>query len=341
MNDALLAASIIWLFVFMYAILGSVDFGAGFWGMVYSQKEDDRAGALANRFLSPTWEVTNVFLVMLVVSIVAFFPAALSQLSLALLVPGSLVLLLLLIRSTFMVYAYSAQRFQRALSVVSGVTGLLIPALLVLVLPIIAGGFIDSRTGQLLSDKLFMSPVTYAYLAFGLISELFLSAAFLADYSREADDEEAYVVFRRFALIFGPLTLFIGTIAVPLMGEQASWLRINIEGNRWWFFASAVIFFIGYSAYWWPTKGHHHRRGVPRAAFTLFILQFFLASLAYGVSHLPYLMYPVLTIKESVTNHNTFITLLISYGVGMAILVPGFYLFWRLFLKDKRYLHQE
>ncbi|SDX49643.1 cytochrome bd-I ubiquinol oxidase subunit 2 apoprotein [Marininema mesophilum] len=340
MNDALLAASIIWLFVFMYAILGSVDFGAGFWGMVYSQK-DDRAGALANRFLSPTWEVTNVFLVMLVVTLVAFFPSALTGLSLALLIPGSLVLLLLIIRSTFMVFAYSAQRFQRALSVVSGVTGLLIPALLVLVLPVVAGGFTDPKNGQLLADKLLTSPITYAYLAFGLTSELFLSAAFLADYSREADDDEAYAVFRRFALLFGPLSLLIGVVAVPLMGAEASWLRLNIEENRWWFFASAVIFFIGYSAYWWPTKRKDHKKGVPRAAFTAFILQFFLASAAYGMSHLPYLLYPTYTLEESVTNHNTFVSLLYSYGIGLAILVPGFYLFWRLFLKDKRYLSQE
>ncbi|MFC4075855.1 cytochrome d ubiquinol oxidase subunit II [Salinithrix halophila] len=337
MSNAILAISIIWMFVFMYAILGSVDFGAGFWGMVYGRLKDNRAGALANRFLSPTWEVTNVFLVMLVVTLVVFFPSAVTSLALALLLPGSLVLILLTIRSALMVFAYSAPRFQNALSIVSGTTGLLIPALLVLVLPVVAGGFIDPADGRLLTGKLFSSRVTYTYLAFGLASELFLSAAFLADYSREAEDEEAYLVFRRHAIWLGPLTLLVGMVTVLSMGPEAGWLRANISENSGWFLASATAFLFGYSAYWWKTK---RGQGAPRIAFTAFILQFVLASYAYGVSHLPYMIYPALTLQEGITNPSIFRSLLISYAIGLAILVPGFYLFWRLFLKDKRYLNR-
>jgi cytochrome d ubiquinol oxidase subunit II len=341
MNDALVAVSILWLFVFMYAILGSVDFGAGFWGMVYSQRGKTRAGALANRFLSPTWEVTNVFLVLLVVTLVTFFPTAVYPLGMALLIPGSLVLLLLTFRSTFMVFQYNTDRFRETLRIVSGLTGLLIPSLLVLVLPVVTGGMIDPHTGELMLDVLFTRPITYAYLAFGLSSELFLSAAFLSDYSREADDEEAVRVFRNHARWLGPVALLSGMAAVFLMGTEAAWLREGIGEERWWFLASGVLFVIGTIALWMQSGDTRFHRRLPRLAFTCFVGQYALASLAYGRAHLPYLVYPDITIDAAVTNPTMFRSLLVSYGIGLAILIPGFYYFWRLFLKDKRYLHQE
>ncbi|MDR6226814.1 cytochrome d ubiquinol oxidase subunit II [Desmospora profundinema] len=341
MNDALVAISILWLFVFMYAILGSVDFGAGFWGMVYSRRGKTRAGALANRFLSPTWEVTNVFLVLLVVTLVTFFPTAVYPIGMALLVPGSLVLLLLTFRSTFMVFQYNTDRFQEILSVVSGVTGLLIPSLLVLVLPILTGGFIDPDTGELMLGALFTRPISYAYLTFGLSSELFLSSAFLSDYSREADDDEAYRVFRNHARWLGPVALLAGITAVFLMGYEAVWLRQGIEAQRWWFLASGILFLTGYAALWIKPAHPRWSRGLPRLAFVCFIGQYALASLAYGRAHLPYMVYPDITVDAAVTNPAMFRSLLVSYAIGLAILIPGFYYFWQLFLKDKRYLHRE
>ncbi|PTX63303.1 cytochrome bd-I ubiquinol oxidase subunit 2 apoprotein [Melghirimyces profundicolus] len=340
MDEAILAISLVWLFVFIYAILGSVDFGTGFWGMVYTRK-GAQAGSIANRFLSPTWEVTNVFLVLLVVTLVAFFPAAIYSFGMALLIPGSLVLILLTIRSTFMVFHHSVQRFRNTLDIVSGVTGVLIPSLLVSVLPILTGGFIDPETRTLRIGKLFTSPVTCAYLAFGLSSELFLSAAFLADYSREADNESTYRVFRRHVVWLGPLTLATAVLTTFLMGREAVWLRDRLLEERLWFFLSFAAFLIGYLALFWKSRDPGKSRGLPRLSFTLFITQYALASFAYGRAHLPYLVYPDLTVAKSVTNPEMFRYLLVSYAIGLAILVPGFYLFWRLFLKDKRYLHQR
>ncbi|MET1193991.1 hypothetical protein ABWU21_22730, partial [Bacillus licheniformis] len=35
MGDSLLAITVIWGFIFIYAVMGTMDFGAGFWSMVY------------------------------------------------------------------------------------------------------------------------------------------------------------------------------------------------------------------------------------------------------------------------------------------------------------------
>ena len=68
MADALIAITILWGFVFIYAVMATMDFGAGFWSMIYMNREKTKATNIANRYLSPTWEVTNTFIVALVVA---------------------------------------------------------------------------------------------------------------------------------------------------------------------------------------------------------------------------------------------------------------------------------
>ncbi|MCG3056439.1 hypothetical protein KZ287_30170, partial [Escherichia coli] len=50
----------------------------------------------------------------------------------------------------------------------------------------------------------------------------------------------------------------------------------------------------------------------------------------------PYVIYPNVTIETGFTHPDAFRSLFITYIVGFAILFPGFYYFWRLFMKDNR-----
>ena len=64
MSLEVLGISVLWLFLFGYVIIGSIDFGAGFFN-AYSLITG-RNHILTNiiqRYLSPVWEITNVFLV--------------------------------------------------------------------------------------------------------------------------------------------------------------------------------------------------------------------------------------------------------------------------------------
>ncbi|MFD7525943.1 MULTISPECIES: cytochrome d ubiquinol oxidase subunit II [Paenibacillus] len=341
MSDVTLAVSVLWVFLFTYSILGSIDFGAGFWSMYFSGQHHTKAGALANRYLSPTWEVTNVFLVLFVVALAGFFPKATHMLGAALLVPVSLVLLLLLVRSTFMVYAYSVSKHGRLLRVVSGITGLLIPGLLVSVLPITLGGFVTVENGVpvLHLGELFTSLTEYAHLGFGLSTELFMSALFLADYSREAGDEETYRDYRRLAIIWGPINLLMAMLTVSTFSEHAPWIVEGFKRYAFWFGLSVAAFIAAYILL--LKRRPDGRRGYPRASIITVIIQYGLASYAYFSAHMPYMVYPHLTFDEGITNPTMFRSLFIGYIVSSAILVPVFYLFWRLFLKDKRYLQKE
>ncbi|MDA6082971.1 cytochrome d ubiquinol oxidase subunit II, partial [Escherichia coli] len=70
--------------------------------MIYFNRPKIKAANVANRYLSPTWEVTNTFIVAIVVAVYSLFPTAAYTLGTVLLIPGSIILLLLAIRSAFL-----------------------------------------------------------------------------------------------------------------------------------------------------------------------------------------------------------------------------------------------
>jgi cytochrome bd ubiquinol oxidase subunit II len=330
----------VWVVLYIYSLAGSIDFGASFWAMVHANQET-QAGRIANRFLSPTWEVTNTILVLLVVMTIGFFPKAAYMLGNVLIVPVSIILLLITVRSAFMVFAFSVERYRKVLQIVSGLTALFIPALLISALPVTQGGFVQMIQGQaaLYFGKWLTSPSIYLYILFGLSSELFLSSLFLADYARESDDDSAYEVYHRYAVLFGPITLLVAVLALYTLEPEAAWLLDRLLRYKMWYVWSIIAFLIGYVSLWWKTKDQ--KVGRPRVAMVFVVIQYALATFAYGAAHLPYIVYPYLTVDQAFTQINTFYSLLKVFTIGLAILLPGFVIHWRLFMKDKRYLEGE
>jgi cytochrome bd ubiquinol oxidase subunit II len=343
MTNELIAITVLWGFIFIYAVMATMDFGAGFWSMVYMNREKTKATNIANRYLSPTWEVTNVFIVAIVVALFSFFPGATFLLGTVLLLPGSIILLLLAIRSAFLVFAHIAKEYKKALTYISGISGLIIPALLISVLPITHGGFIETVDGvaRLRMDKLFTSPHEYAFIGFAISSTLFLSSLLLADYSNVANELEAYQIYRRDALVLGPISLLMALFIMLTMQNEATWLYEQMMNYLPWIIGSIAMFFVAGIALFLPSAKQTTVKGRPRLAVVAIVVQYFLASYAYGKAHLPYMIYPDVTIQSGFTHPNTFRALFTSYIVGFVILFPGFVYFWRLFMKDKRYLQQN
>lgn len=64
MSYEVIGITVLWLFLYGYLIVASIDFGAGFFAY-YAKitKQDHIINQIISRYLSPVWEVTNVFLV--------------------------------------------------------------------------------------------------------------------------------------------------------------------------------------------------------------------------------------------------------------------------------------
>ena len=129
MTLQIIGISVLWLFLFGYVIVASIDFGAGFFN-AYSRLRGKQhiLTRIIQRYLSPVWEVTNVFLVFFFVGIVGFFPETAYYYGTILLVPASIAVVLLAIRGSYYAFTTYGGLKHKRYTYLYGFSGLFIPA---------------------------------------------------------------------------------------------------------------------------------------------------------------------------------------------------------------------
>ncbi|MGE8004801.1 cytochrome d ubiquinol oxidase subunit II [Lysinibacillus sp. NPDC093216] len=333
MTLEILGISVLWIFLFGYVIVASIDFGAGFIN-AYSLLigKNHILTNIIKRYLSPVWEVTNVFLVFFFVGIVGFFPQTAFYYGTILLVPVSISLVLLAIRGSYYAFESYGARGHIGYTLTYGIAGLLIPASLSVVFAIAAGGYVDIVDGQPVLNywTLYTSPFAWSIVVLSIAAVLYISAVFLTWYAHKAKDKEATNLMRRYALAW----------AIPLMvsalGIMYEMKFINPESydhmvNLWWMFAISAVLFIITVVLIWMRKNYG-------LAVGLLIAQFAVAFFAYGIAQYPYLLYPYLTIYDSFTSTQMAIALVIAFILGLCLLIPSLFLLLKLFLFNKNYV---
>lgn len=333
MNIEILGITVLWIFLFGYIIVGAIDFGSGFFNAYSLLTGKERILTnIIQRYLSPVWEVTNVFLVFFFVGIIGFFPKTAFYYGTVLLVPVSFGILLLAVRGSYYAFETYGARGHKGYSFVYGIAGLLLPASLSIVLTISEGGFVELVNGQPSLDywKLFMSPLTWAIVVLSLAATLYISAVFLTWYANKAGDGEATELLRKYALIWALPTIIT---AGGIMFELRRHNPLHYEGiQRFWpMFAISLLLFIGTVILLWQRKKYG-------LAFGLLAGQFAFAFFGYGASHYPYLLYPYLTIYDSFTNQAMAIALVTVFILGLFMLIPSLYLLLRMFVFNKDYV---
>ena len=333
MNLEIIGILVLWTFLFGYVIVASVDFGAGFFNAysAFAGKQHILTKVI-QRYLSPVWEVTNVFLVFFFVGMVGFFPKTAFYYGTTLLVPVSIAIILLGIRGSYYAFETYGSSGHKGYAFMYGAAGLLIPASLSIVLTISEGGFVSMVNGNPVLDYwiLFRSPLTWSIVFLSIASVLYISAVFLTWYANKAGDLEATQLMRKYALIWAlPTIITAGGIIFELaLHNREHFDRIL---DLWWVFGLSFILFVG--TVWLIWKQRYYGR-----AFGLLAGQFALAFYGYGISHFPYLLYPYLTIYDSFTNPAMAISLIVAFIAGLGLLIPSLYLLLRLFLFDKDYV---
>lgn len=333
MSYEIIGITVLWLFLFGYLIVASVDFGAGFFAY-YAKKtgKDHIINQLIARYLSPVWEVTNVFFVFFFVGIVGFFPDTAYYYGTTLLVPGSIAIILLAIRGSFYAFESYGSKESTVYMFLYGATGLLIPASLSTALTISEGGFITKENGEVALKylDLFTSPYSWSVVALAIVSVLFISAAFLTFYANRANDTGALKLMRRYTLFWSIPTIIMSLTTFIALGEHNPRHYDNMI-DLWWVFGLSVGFFI-------IAIGLIYAKRHYGLAFISVMLQFFFAFFGYGASHLPYILDPFITIHESATHPSTGIALIVAFIAGLFLLIPSLILLMRLFLFDAGYV---
>lgn len=333
MSYELLGITVLWIFLFGYLIVASIDFGAGFFSYVSSiTGKRHIINNVIERYLSPVWEVTNVFLIFFYVGLVGFFPDAAYYYGTALLVPGSLATILLAIRGSY--YAFSTYGFKnnRFYMFLYGVSGWLIPAALSTVLAVSEGGYITEQGGSITFafGKLFTNIYPYSVILLALVSVLYISAMFLTYYAAKAEDSAALEVVRKYALFWSTPTILASLfVFYAIRGHNLDHFN-NMVSNAWMFILSFLFFLIAVFCVW--------KRRNYGWAFACVVLQFGFAWFGYGKAHLPYVLYPYVNIHDSITNPSMATALIVVFILGLLILIPSLFLLLRLFLFDANYV---
>lgn len=327
MGLEILGITVLWTFLFGYVILGSIDFGAGFFNAysIFTGKERVLSNIIG-RYLSPVWEVTNVFFVFFFVGIVGFFPKSAFYFGTVLLIPGSIALILMAIRGSYYAFETYSSKGHKGYAFTYGVAGLLIPASLSVVFAIAQGRVVLMEDGNPVLDyiALFTSPLSWSIVVLALIAVLYISATFLTWYAYQAGDKEASDLMRKYALIWSlPLIIAASGIILELKSINPE-LYSNIL-DLWWMFAISFILWLLTVWFIWKRKNY-------AAAVWLLIGQFAFAFYAYGIAHYPYILYPHITIHEGFTNQAMAISLVIAFILGFCLLIPSIYLLSKLVL---------
>ncbi|WP_156288725.1 cytochrome d ubiquinol oxidase subunit II [Oceanobacillus salinisoli] len=333
MSLEILGISVLWTFLFGYVIIGSIDYGAGFFN-AYSiiTGREHILSKVIQRYLSPVWEITNVFFVFFFVGIVGFFPQTAYYIGTIFLVPGSIGLILLAIRGSYYAFETYGSKGHKGYAFLYGLTGLLIPAALSTVLAISEGGFVFIEDGNPVLDywALFTSPLSWSIVILSIVAVLYISAVFLTWYANQTGDDEATKLMRRYALIWAlPLIVTAGGIVYELRFHNPEHYERLVD--LWWVFGLSFLLWALTVWFIWKRKNYG-------TAVWLLFGQFALAFYAYGISHYPYLLYPHLTIHEGFTNRAMAISLVVVFILGLALLLPSLYLVLKLFLFNKNYV---
>ncbi|WP_200816580.1 cytochrome d ubiquinol oxidase subunit II [Halobacillus sp. Marseille-P3879] len=325
--------TVLWIFLYGYLIVASVDFGAGFFAY-YARitKKDHIMNQLIARYLSPVWEVTNVFFVFFFVGIVGFFPDSAFYYGQALLIPGSIAIVLLAIRGSFYAFENYGSKNNHLYMFLYGATGLLIPASLSTTLTISEGGFIEETAGgvRLLYGELLSSPYSWSVVFLAIVSVLYISSMFLTYYAARANDQSALQLVRKYALFWSSPTIIASmTTFIALSQHNPEHYQKAID--LWWMFGISVAFFLAAVLLVYNEKYYGW-------AFIAVMFQFLFAFFGYGASHLPYILQPYITITSGATHETMGVTLIIVFIAGLCLLLPSLYLLMRLFLFDADYV---
>ncbi|HEC2155403.1 TPA: cytochrome d ubiquinol oxidase subunit II [Staphylococcus delphini] len=335
MNYEVIGITVLWIFLFGYIIVASIDFGAGFFSLhakLFGQSHE--INGLIQRYLNPVWEVTNVFFVFFFVGIVGFFPDTAYYYGTVLLIPGSIALILLSIRGAFYAFENYGQDSKLSWLMLYAVSGLLIPASLSTALTISEGGYItESASGNvdLNWTELLLSPFGWAVVLLAIVSVLYISSGFLTFYAHRAKDKSAYQLMRKWFLMWGaPMIMMSLFVFLSLRIQNEAHFMSAVFDYGWLFIISFIAFVIA-GMLTLLKKAH----GI---AFILVIIQMGTAFFGYGLSKLPYILYPYVHIDDAVTNDSMALVLTIAFIGGLLLLLPSLFFIFKLFVFDKEYV---
>jgi len=327
---AYITLTVLWLSLITYAALGGADFGAGVWDLLSFGYSVERKRELINRALGPVWEANHVWLIFLIVGLFTGFPSVFAIVSIVLFVPFSLVLIGIVLRgAAFIFRTHGLGRnnpitmiWSRVFSFASVIT----PFFLGASAAAVTSGHIRAPGGNVSTDvtgATWLSPfaITIGLMAVSLCAVL--AAVYLSVEALHTKDEQLVGAFRLRAIIAGALTAVFGALGLLLAPSEAPILWNGMLAHA--LPVVIVTMLVGLATAAALFTRHFHIARVLVVVETAGLLG------SWGISQLPYLIPPDVTVQNSANSPNVLQFMLIGTAIGMALLLPSLYYLFSVF----------
>jgi cytochrome d ubiquinol oxidase subunit II len=318
-----------------YAVLGSADFGAGFWDLTAGGAErGGRLRGMVQRSMSPVWEANHVWLIFVLVILWTAFPTAFGSVFSTLSIPLFLAAIGIIFRGAAFALRGQAATINeaRVLGAVFALSSVLIPFFLGAAIGGVASGRVPvgNAAGDLVTS--WLNPTSVLIGVIGVLTGAYLAAVYLAGDSRRAGLEDLERAFRSRALVTGAITGVVALAGLVVLRDDARDLYDGLTsgGGLVLVIVSALAGLATMGLVWAERFGL--ARVTAAGAVAAIVVGWLLAQK-------PYILPPDLTIDEAQASNATLSAVVIGVGAGMVILVPSLWFLYRLVLQGR--LDQE
>lgn len=319
-----LVAAVALVGVIVYAVLGGADFGGGIWDLFAAGPRRFEQRAAIAEAMGPVWEANHVWLIFVIVVVFTAFPPAFAALSVGMFGLFHFVLLGITLRGAAFVFRgpQIAEHGRSAWGTIFGIASVITPVLLGMVAGAVSSGDYRVINGHV---QIGPSPPWFApeALAMGSLA-LALCAYLAAVYLCVETAGELQQDFRRRALLAGTAVVGLAGLTLPLLYREAPHLWNGLISRR-----AAPVVACGIVAAlisgWTLLRGHF------QIARLSAIVQVALLVMGWGLAHYPYIIYPDVALQDAAAPTATLQFVLVSFGGGLALLLPSLWLLFRVF----------
>ena len=314
-----------------YAVLGSADFGAGFWDLTAGgARRGGRIRGLVQHSMAPVWEANHVWLIFVLVIAWTAFPIVFGSVFSTLSIPLFLAAIGIIFRgAAFALRGQAATiREARALGALFALSSVLIPFFLGAALGGIASGRVPvgNATGDAIDS--WVNPTSIFIGALAVLTGAYLAAVFLAGDAVRAAQPDLVRAFRTRALGMGAVSgvAAIGGLVVLRSDAPSLFDGLTSGGGLVMVLASAAAGVATLALVWFE-----------RYALARFSAAAAVAAIIVGwvLAQDPYVLPPRLTLDQAAASEATLVAVVIAVGIGMVVLVPSLWLLYRLVLQGR------
>jgi cytochrome bd ubiquinol oxidase subunit II len=329
MSLAYILLAILWLALIIYTVLGGADFGAGMLELFAVGPTGIRQEALIDESIDPVWEANHVWLIVLLVILFSAFPSAFAAINIILFIPLVLAVIGIVLRGSafaFRVHGIiTRQRTVNLLGRIFSAASIITPFFLAVCAAAIASGhiIIVGNNPQTNLGSEWVTPFTLTIGAMALSLCVTIAAIYMTVEASARGDSELAEAFRQRGLIAGALVAVFGVLGLLQAPSEAPVLWHGMLDHALILIIATMLIGVGAALALWTRRYQLAR--ILIIGETAFLLG------TWGVSQLPYLIPPDVTVTSAASSQSTMLTLLVGLIIALIIVIPSFWLLFYVF----------